>query len=190
MKQTHKCHILLMNLKDPAYHAGFLTEYLAFGYLASALRASGHKVTWIDEHTDPAVEPKEFDFHYYLPVDIVGMSPSFATYRRALRWLGQWKKIIPTVITVLGGQHVMMVPDDVLHETDIVDYVCLGEGEAAIGELAEKVYAKKRIDAIPGIAYKKNKVVLRGEALNSAPNMDNLVFPARDSLEKWIKQKK
>lgn len=179
-----------MNLKDSSYYSGFLTEYLAFGYLASSLRSTGHKVTWIDEHTDFAYSPETFDFLRYMPVDIVGMSPSFATYRRTLGWLGKWKKLFPNIITVLGGQHAMMVPNEILLETDAVDYVCLGEGEDAFCQLAESIYSKKKFNYIPGFAFKKHNIIYRGDSLTFPPSMDNLPFPARDSLEKWIAQKK
>ena len=192
MKNTGKCHILLMNLEDASYTPGFLTEYLAFGYLAGSLRSQGHRVTWLDEYASGPYDPENFNFKDYFPVDIVGMSPSFATYRRVLQWLAKWKQYCPGVITVIGGQHVMLIAREVLMESETVDLICMGEGESPIYYLAENVCKNRNVFDTPGFAFKDktHHYHYHENLLEHYPSMDELPFPARDVLEKWLRQKR
>ncbi len=186
---TRAAHVLLMNLSDPGYASLLTTEYLAFGYLAAALRAAGIAVTWLDEHTDGPYDPSTFDFKARGPVDVVGCSPSFATYRRALGWLSEWKRRSPGVVTVMGGQHAMMAAEEILAESQAVDAVCLGEGERAIESLVGAVSRGERVGGLPGFATRVDGAPFRGELLPPPP-LDDLPFPARDTLERWIAQRR
>jgi uncharacterized Fe-S cluster-containing radical SAM superfamily protein len=189
-KQLTKTRIVLMNFRDEGTISGLLTEYLAFGYLSSTLRAYGHEVIWIDEHCDGFLNANNFPFSRYKDIDIVCMSPSYITYLKSLLWLRCWKSFKPEVTTVVGGQHAMMVPEEILMDVHDIDYVCLGEGEIPLLSLAECIYRNKKADDVPNLAYRRGTTVFRNDSVRTPVDLDTLSYPDRDTLERWISQKR
>ena len=84
------------------------------------------------------------------------------------------------VPNIVGGVHAIFSPADVM-EYDVVDMVCIGEGEACIVELAEKMRSKKNYTDIKNIWARKNGEVVKNEkseidSLDKLPTLDFTVF--------------
>ena len=70
----------------------------------------------------------------------------------AAQWvLKKVKEIDKNVTTVIGGQHVTWLAEDVLNESSYIDVVAIGEGESIILDLL-----KKEFKDVNGIAYREN----------------------------------
>lgn len=105
--------------------------------------------------------------------DLIGISSLFSTYsEEALQVAKIAKEIDHNIITVLGGNHPTLFPEDVLSQT-FVDYVIRGEGEIPFKMLVERLKNRKKIDEIPGLCYKENdRIVINDIFLNKEINFN------------------
>ena len=83
--------------------------------------------------------------------DLVAVSVVESTYRIGLKLLDSIKS--SGVPAIMGGIHVTFSPEDVIKE-EAVRMICVGEGERAIVELADRLRDSKRYDDIPNIWVK------------------------------------
>ena len=90
--------------------------------------------------------------------DLVGMSTFIWNLRDNVRLAEEIKRRSPHTYVVLGGPQVSDPLYDVLHETDAVDLVVRGEGEATFAELLESWVARgvPSPDVIAGVSYRRN----------------------------------
>jgi anaerobic magnesium-protoporphyrin IX monomethyl ester cyclase len=87
----------------------------------------------------------------------------------------------PECITVFGGIHPTIFPDDVILNKE-VDFVCMGEGEYTILELIQTIEKNEKFDKIQGILYKDGGKIIRNVSRPLIQNIDKLPFPARELL--------
>ena len=85
-----------------------------------------------------------------------------------------------SVPTVIGGIHPTVLPEFVLRE-DCFDIACLGEGEYALLELANRMEAEEDITQIPNLWVKdKDGVIHRNHLRPLIQDLDSLPFPDKD----------
>jgi anaerobic magnesium-protoporphyrin IX monomethyl ester cyclase len=104
---------------------------------------------------------------------------------QAARIFNLAKRIDPKIVTVLGGVHATMVPNDTLDEPDI-DYLVLGEGEETMVELVGAIAKGDEPNGIRGLAWKDR----HGEVTvnPSRPFMDlaDVPFPLTPSTRRFF----
>ena len=61
---------------------------------------------------------------------------------------------------IIGGQHPTVSPEEVI-TNEVVDYICIGEGEEAIAELLERIKNKKDTTNVNNIWAKKMAKFIR-----------------------------
>jgi anaerobic magnesium-protoporphyrin IX monomethyl ester cyclase len=83
---------------------------------------------------------------------------------------------------IFGGQHPSVSPEEVI-KSDVVDYLCVGEGEEAILELLEKMQTNGDVTNIPNIWAKKDGKVYRNPVRPLMKNLDELPFPDWDIFD-------
>ncbi|MDP3026556.1 MAG: radical SAM protein [Nanoarchaeota archaeon] len=117
------------------------------------------------------------DFHREIgkfKPDLMGFSVVEPTYHIALKLLKSIKDSgIPTIV---GGIHATMGLEDVLRE-DAVEMICVGEGERAIVNLADRIQNKEDYSNIQNIWVKKGGIIVRNPLgpladLDSLPDQD------------------
>lgn len=106
--------------------------------------------------------------------DLIGFSLVEPTYDIALKLLRSVKG--SGVPVIAGGIHATMALDDVLKE-DSVDMICVGEGERAIVELADRIQRKEDYSNIQNLWVKKDGIIVRNPLgpladLDSLPDQD------------------
>jgi radical SAM superfamily enzyme YgiQ (UPF0313 family) len=153
-----------------------LAEPLALECVASTL--SSHDVRILDMRIDRNLDS---EIEKFSP-DIVGMTCYVTGVYVARNLLREVKKNNPGVITVIGGHHATLVPEDFFK--DFVDAVVIGEGEETFKELTDRLEQGKDISNVRGIAYRKDGRFL---VTDERPllNLDDLPFPRRDLIEKY-----
>ena len=110
--------------------------------------------------------------------DLIGVSAVEPTFLLGIDLLKCVQDLgVPNIV---GGVHAIFSPADVM-EYDVVDMVCIGEGEACIVELAEKMRSKKNYTDIKNIWARKNGEVVKNEkseidSLDKLPTLDFTVF--------------
>lgn len=84
---------------------------------------------------------------------------------------------------ILGGVHATLNPEEILGD-DIIDVVCVGEGEGALVDMCEAMEQHRDPTGIPNLWFKENGSVIRNplrpfEDLNRLPIPDWSVFDER-----------
>lgn len=115
--------------------------------------------------------------------DIVGITATTVLIPDAYNMAHTCKTLFPHVVTILGGTHATVLPEETLNECPDLDYICIGEGENVFDQIVS-LKDKKDIRQLKGIAYLDN----HGNVINNgfAPfieNLDILPFPARDLID-------
>lgn len=83
---------------------------------------------------------------------------------------------------IFGGQHPTVSPEEVI-KSDVVDYICVGEGEEAIIELLEKLEKNEDVTNIKNIWTKKDGTIYRNPVRPLMKNLDDLPFPDWDIFD-------
>jgi radical SAM superfamily enzyme YgiQ (UPF0313 family) len=112
--------------------------------------------------------------------DIVGVTTSTLTYWPAVEVVKAAKKVLPHALTVVGGPHVTVLPEQTLTEAPEVDIVVRGEGERTLLEIA-KLASKddlKNLDKVDGITFRKNGKIHHTKDRAFIENLDELPHPA------------
>ena len=109
---------------------------------------------------------------------IVGISVVEITYLIGLKLANSIKS--HDVLKVFGGVHATMAPDEVINE-ESVDVVCVGEGERAIVELANRIGSKMDYSGVPNLWVKKDGRVIKNPVgplanLNELPMLDWSIY--------------
>lgn len=124
---------------------------ISLGYLASVLRAEGHRV-WIRNIGEATrLSPISFaEMIKEIRPRIVGM----AAYQRnmlVLRGLCRAvKEVDSTIKIILGGPQATFMPSEAMEEMPEVDFICRGEGEVVIREVVRALESGGTVEAVAG----------------------------------------
>jgi len=159
----------------------YFTPPLGIMYLSSALKSEGHTTRLVDlvgksvEHDCLENAITSFD------PDMIGISSITSSYNNGVEIASFSKQVKPSVITVMGGQHVTFRDEDAASIGD-VDFVVRGEGERTITELARVLESRLDTRTVSGITY-----VQDGQVVRTPPrewlNLDMLASPDRDGVD-------
>ena len=147
-------------------------------FISAVLKKHGHdtKLINLNEKLAKLPDDKEIQriIEEYRP-GLIGFSSVTTQYQYALK-IAKFIKGFCDIPIVCGGIHATMVPEEVIRE-DCFDYVCVGEGEEAILELAANI--EKRVDTthIANIWAKDNGKVVSNN-VRSLPDLAEL--PRKD----------
>lgn len=168
-------------------------ENIGIEYLSSVLKKHGHEVSLI---LDPVLFAESgsinvrwlsspFDYSKSILKDISQLRPHLIciscvsdNFGWAVRTSEAIKKNFGIPI-VFGGIHPTSVPDKVIMH-NCVDYLCVGEGENAIIELARMIEGRERPFGIKNIWFKEEGNVIAGETADLIEDLDSLPFPDKD----------
>lgn len=149
--------------------------------LAGSLRAHGMDASILE--ITPANFEDESTFELLADQDLVGFTSNTFTYPFHIPVLRKLKERTPNVATVMGGIHALHASEAMFRETP-VDYVCVGEGDLAIVELAHAVERGQQATDIQGIAYRGSGGEVRSNGSARAPRGTDLPLAAYDKLKK------
>jgi len=160
---------------------------LGIMYLASYLRS---KVEGIDlKLTDGLIMGFEKTFQEIegFQPDIVGVSFYTACALGAFELINRVREKFPRIFIVAGGPHATALPEEALGRSK-VDVIAFGEGEETFYELF-KLYERgehnsaSSLQKVEGIAFMKNRQVLRTSPRQHIRDLDSIPFPARDLID-------
>ena len=168
--------------KSPWGMAGKLAP-LGLAYVAAALEKNGYPVEIYDNYLlGRSIEEVKAEIRKRQP-EIVGITCSSLTYSRCIEMAKAVKEAYPPSKVIVGGPHASYMPETLLQHSE-VDYVVVGEGEAAIVKLAASILKgdpKGVSVVIPGVACKiDSEVVTTPQQFIS--DLDTVPFPARHLL--------
>jgi anaerobic magnesium-protoporphyrin IX monomethyl ester cyclase len=170
----------------PTFHNWETWPPLALACLASFLRQEGHDVSIVDRnvllHRKGTFSQTDLEMGRLLrhqAPDIVGITATTPLIVDAFHCADLARQTIPSAKIVLGGIHASIMPESCLQECHSLDYVCRGEGEFTLKELA----AGKDIQQISGLYYRENDRIVSTAPREYHRALDDFGLPARDLLD-------
>jgi radical SAM superfamily enzyme YgiQ (UPF0313 family) len=151
-------------------------------FLAAYLRQNGHEAGFIRVPHDQAIADIVAAIRQQTP-GLIGVSLTTRQWLRAREVVGGLRKL-SNIPVVAGGLHPTFSPEDILaHEG--FDYVCLGEGEAALLDLVNALEA-----GLSAADAHIDNIWVRGgtrpKLRDPIEPLDSIPFMARDMLdERW-----
>jgi radical SAM superfamily enzyme YgiQ (UPF0313 family) len=149
----------------------FLYEPLALEYLAAGVREN-HDVEILDMRLEKSLEAV---FERTNP-DVVGITSYTVhvnTVRKLFERIKGWN---PRVLTVVGGHHATVAPDDFISPS--IDLIVMGEGVFSFKEIVNQHECGKGFDGIPGVTITGNDSLIINEQSNIT-DLDIYPFPDR-----------
>ena len=146
--------------------------------LSAVLKRAGHDVQLLP--VNPKLEKEEFfrQFREHSP-DLVACSSMTFQWEGVKRFTGHLREI-SSVPVVVGGYHPTFWPEEVI-ATDSVDFLCRGEGEGAIVELADALEKGEDPSGIANLwVKKKDGAIVKNAIRPTVGNLDDLPYWDRD----------
>jgi radical SAM superfamily enzyme YgiQ (UPF0313 family) len=143
---------------------------IGLAYIAAVLRDAGHHVDVIDSVGEAIEQFEDFESpagtlrriglsipeildRIHPDTRVVGITNMFVHEWGTVRELVEAVKArFPDVVVVLGGDNATAFWPWMFEQTDAIDYVVLGEGEATAVELVDRVAAGRSLEGLQGIA--------------------------------------
>lgn len=154
---------------------------LGLAYIAAVLEKKGMEVDLIDALVErlslSGVMERIGDF----APDVIGITSTTIFFTNARETANFIKKRKPGVPIIIGGSHITSNPEELI-KYSCFDLAVLGEGEATIVELLDAISARRNIESVKGIAYRKNAKLCITPKRERIKDLDSLPFPARHLL--------
>ncbi|MFT5286562.1 MAG: anaerobic magnesium-protoporphyrin IX monomethyl ester cyclase, partial [Planctomycetota bacterium] len=97
-------------------------------------------------------------------------------------YLAELKRLIPDVPILIGGYQAMMAQDQTIANPN-VDFICVGDGEYAIGNLVEHLTGR-RVGAVDGMCEKLIGGTVHKTEAHQIGDLSALPFPDYDVFAK------
>ena len=176
-------HVVLVTL--------YSVENAGVRYLSAALRRAGFQTTlvflrdWVNNRLEM---PSQEDLRLAMEVirekkaDLVGLGFMSSLYQMAREVTKRIKSEFPETPVVWGGIHVTSAPEDCATDAD---YLCLGEGEAALIDLCTRLAEGGCTTDVPNVWAFRDGVVHRNPLRPLIQDMDALPWPDTDDHNKY-----
>jgi anaerobic magnesium-protoporphyrin IX monomethyl ester cyclase len=165
--------VLVYPQRAPAQGRHWIMPSLGLMYLAASLRRAGYSVRHLD-HT--FMERREvLQEIARLQPSVIGIYCMITMQDEALSLAAQ---VRGRALTVVGGPYPSGEPETFV---DHFDLVAVGEGEETIVRIMEHL-DDRRFEEIPGLVFKRDGEVVRGEARIRTKEMSHLPLPYRGDI--------
>lgn len=154
-----------------------LNEPLALEIIAATI--PNHEVKILDMRLDSHLMEELNSFQ----PDVVATTSYTAGVYTANQILQQVKKYNPKILTVIGGHHATMVPED--FNKEFVDVIIIGEGEVTFKELIDTYESRGNIKNIKGLALPQNGNLYFTPSRELLSSLDQMPIPNRDLTKKY-----
>jgi len=170
----------------------YLSESLGARQLCSVLKAAGHQCSliffkefrWGEFRT---VTPREIEILLDLLAQqqprLIGLSLTSSLVADVAYHLSDTIRRRLDAPVILGGAHASMCPEESLEHAD---FICRGEGEGALLDLAEALACGQPTDSIPNLWTRAGGQVRRNDVRPLEDNLDSLPFPALGEPDSYV----
>jgi len=178
----------ILLIQPPHYYEGKDREVKFFpiglGYIAGAIIAEGHTVQVLDINATHIPRNQIADIIRINSFEVIGIS-AMSTQYNYVKWLAETIKTIDSDIVIILGGLLSTYSYQVVLENTNIDICVIGEGEITIKELLRNL---NKYEAIDGIAFKKNGIIVKNNGRKYMQNLDTLPYPAYElfPMEKYI----
>ena len=127
---------------------------LSLGYLAAYIAARGHEARILDLQV-PAQRERWQEILVEGQPDLIGFTALTPSIRQAGELAARARQLLPDAKLIVGGFHASMEPEQTLRDYPAFDYLCIGEGEETLAELAERLAGGQSPEGIAGLAWRR-----------------------------------
>jgi len=155
----------------------FLYEPLALEYVAAGV-AADHEVRLLDLRLERNLPGTLEEFQ----PEVVGIT-GYTVHVNVVRALfDQVKRWNPRALTVVGGHHATVAPEDFL--SPAIALIVLGEGVFAFREVVARFAHGEGFDGIPGVAFARAGQLVKAEA-RPVHDLDAFPWPQRSLTARY-----
>lgn len=155
---------------------------LGIAYLAASLQQAGIEVKVLDLVVTPCDRVQLEGLLSTFSPEVVGVTSVTMNFDHAAEVIRSVKRIEPGIRTVMGGPHVTFCAPETMRSLPELDFICLGEGEETIVELAYQLDAGHCWANIKGLVYRDGDDIRFTPPRPRIPAIDHLPQPARELL--------
>ena len=165
---------------------GFMPP-IGLALIGTILDNAGHEVKVLDLQIEQFTEKQLVSYMKEFNPDMVSLSMLSATQPIVSKIFHVAKAEFPNVITVCGGVHASMYPEETLKENENIDYLIYGEAEYAMRDLVNVLENNGDLNEVKGLYYRKDGIVYTGYR-EVVKNLDEFPIPSRKffDLSKYI----
>lgn len=158
----------------------YLYEPLALEYVAAGV-ANDHDVRLLDMRLEKGLAETLAAFQ----PDIVGITAYTVHVNTVKGLFAQVKGWNSRTLTVVGGHHATVAPEDFL--SPAIDLIVVGEGVAPFREIVRRFEQRAGFDSIPGVAFGRNGALVK-TAPDPETDLDAVPFPDRRLTAQYRKR--
>ena len=149
--------------------------------LASWLDKHGHETMLLDCLGPNAPKTTEETVQRILAFkpDMVGFSTTTSAFLDGYDIASQIKQKHPEIKTIFGAVHPSSIGGQLLEHFPNADYLCVGEGEGTLVDLADG----KALKDVPNLVYRDGDRIVSNPRRARINDLDELPFPAWDKLD-------
>ncbi len=155
---------------------------LGLMYIASNLRYAGHEVKIVDAEVDDLTLPQIMNEIMSFNPDVVGVGTATPEFFLASKILEEVKSESKNIITIIGGPHPTVLPEEVLEKNNHIDFVVRHEGEITSVELLNTIENNKELKTVAGISYRKHGSIVHN-VNRELIDVNKNPWPARDLID-------
>lgn len=157
--------------------------HLGICMMSAQLKAAGHEVSLI--HCVRPWEREEFVSRVKEDSpDLLAFSATTMMYQKCKMYSEWTKESFPDLITLTGGVHAMLDPEDIVPGTPSMDYVVRGEGDHAIVEIMNTLRDGGDPLSLDNVWGRNTKgEVIRNKVRPLLEDLDALPFADRDLFD-------
>lgn len=166
--------------------------YEGLASISAVLREKGYTTELF--HITKRMSPGEFIDIFgreYADSKIAAFSSTTNAFPQVVSCAREIKKKFGSILTVCGGIHPTLCPDETIQE-DSIDAICVGEGEYPMLELCSRLESNGDISHIQGLWIKNEGRIVKNATrplikdLDSLPVPDRTIFDYESSTDrKW-----
>lgn len=157
---------------------------LSIFYVGASAEKAGFDIEYIDERFDGTERITEL-IASRKPLVIGVSSMTGFQLREAMRIFQSVKRACSKIITVLGGVHGSLLPDECI-EHDSIDFVVVGEGEETFTELLHEIKGSRNYSRIKGLVWKKDGKAVKNDERDFI-SVDDWPFPMTKRNKRYFK---
>lgn len=154
---TFDQHIALLNLGNNLQKKGIFIKYALTDWRRSKDSFVKKRAKDIDEHG----------------IDLIGFTSTTPDYPDVIEIAQAIKKERPNVKIIVGGCHPTFMPQEILKESPMIDYIACGPGDNVLLKLASRV----ELSEIEGLAYRNNGDIHVNRVKENNPELLGISYP-------------
>ena len=154
--------------------------HLGSGYLAACLKQAGHDTAFL-HLVEPISRECFLEWLNSRDAGLVAFSSTSLMFPK-VRQMARWAKEETGLPVVAGGVHPTLDPFGSLEEESI-DFVCVGEGEAVLVELAEALEGRGEVDEVTSLMGRWRGRDFANPVRPLLEDLDLLPFPDRSIFD-------